>query len=134
MSHTSYCAKHVIIYLIVLTDVISVTLKANSNSIVYGSSVILTATITSKVPVDTVRWQKEEMNIDITPDKYTQSDVVSGEVTLTITNFITNDNGSYRVQVNNSAGITSDWSTPVTLVVTGGTFLQDINKKTISSS
>lgn len=112
-----------IIYLLVLTDSISVTLQADSTSIVYGSSVILTATITSAVPVDTVIWQKEGMNININQEKYTQSDVVSNNVTLTITNLVTNDGGSYRVQVNNSAGITSSWSTPVTLNVTGGTIL-----------
>lgn len=112
-----------IIYLFVLTDSISVTLQADSTSIVYGSSVILTATITSAVPVDTVIWQKEGMNININQEKYTQSDVVSNNVTLTITNLVTNDGGSYRVQVNNSAGITSSWSTPVTLNVTGGTIL-----------
>lgn len=86
---------------------------------------ILTATITSAVPVDTVIWQKEEMNIDITQEKYTQSNVESNEVTLTITNLVTNDGGSYRVQVNNSAGIISDWSTPVILTVTGGTILHE---------
>nr|XP_034332445.1 receptor-type tyrosine-protein phosphatase eta isoform X3 [Crassostrea gigas] len=98
---------------------ISVTLQADSTSIVYGSSVVLTATITSAVPVDTVIWQKEEMNIDITQEKYTQSNVESNKVTLTITNLVTNDGGSYRVQVNNSAEIISGWSTPVTLTVTG---------------
>lgn len=103
-----------------LTDVISVTLKANATSIVYGSSVVLTATITSAIHVDTVVWQKEKMNIDMTDEKYTQSDVVYGEVTLTITNFIFNDDGSYRVKVNNSAGITSTWSVPVTLTLNGG--------------
>lgn len=109
-----------------LPGVISaVTLNANATSIVYGSSVILTATITSAVPADTVQWQKEEMNFDITQEKYTQSDVVSNVVTLTITNLVTNDGGSYRVQVNNSAGIISDWSTPVTLTVTGGTILHE---------
>lgn len=120
MSHSSYCAKYVIIYLFYLKDFILVTLRANASSIVYGSSVVLTATITSAIPVDTVIWQKEEMNIDMTQEKYTQSNVVYGEVTLTITNFIFNDNGSYRVQVSNSAGITSTWSVPVTLTVTGG--------------
>uniref|UniRef100_A0A8W8J8V8 Ig-like domain-containing protein n=1 Tax=Magallana gigas TaxID=29159 RepID=A0A8W8J8V8_MAGGI len=100
-------------------DSISVTLQADSNSIFYGSSVVLTATITSAVPVDTVIWQKEEMNIDITQEKYTQSNVESNKITLTITNLVTNDGGSYRVQVNNSAGIISGWSTPVTLTVTG---------------
>lgn len=112
-----------IIYSFVLTDSISVTLQADSTSIVYGSSVILTATIASAVPVDTVIWQKEGMNININQEKYTQSDVVSNKVTLTITNLVTNDGGSYIVQVNNSAGITSSWSTPVTLNVTGGTIL-----------
>uniref|UniRef100_A0A8W8J9N0 Ig-like domain-containing protein n=1 Tax=Magallana gigas TaxID=29159 RepID=A0A8W8J9N0_MAGGI len=98
---------------------ISVTLQADSTSIVYGSSVVLTATITSAVPVDTVKWQKEEMNIDINQEKYTQSNVVSNKITLTIMYLVTNDGGSYRVQVNNFAGITSSWSTPVTLTVTG---------------
>lgn len=114
-----------IIYSFVLTDSISVTLQADSNSKVYGSSVILTATITSAVPVDTVQWQKEEKNIDINQEKYTQSNVGSNKVTLTITNLVTNDGGSYRVQVNNSAGTISDWSIPVTLTVTGGTILQE---------
>lgn len=125
MSHTSYCAKYVIIYLFDLTDVISVTLKANATNIIYGSSVVLTATITSAVPVDTVKWQKEETTIDITQEKYRQSNVVSNEVTLTITNLVPNDDGSYKVQVNNSAGITSTWSTAVTLNVTGGTVLHE---------
>lgn len=120
MSYTSYCAKYVIIYLFHLVDVISVTLKANATSIVYGSSVVLTATITSAIHVETVVWQKEKMNIDMTKEKYTQSDVVYGEVTLTITNFIFNDAGSYRVKFNNSAGITSTWSVPVTLTLNGG--------------
>lgn len=114
-----------IIYSFVLTDSISVTLQADSTSIVYGSSVILTATITSAVSVDTVQWQKEEQNIDITQEKYTQSNVVPNEVTLTITNLVTNDGGSYRVQVNNFAGIISGWSTPVILTVTGGTILHE---------
>lgn len=125
MSHTSYCAKYVIIYLFDLTDIISVTLKANATNIIYGSSVVLTATITSAVPVDTVEWQKEETTIDITQEKYRQSNVVSNEVTLTITNLVPNDDGSYKVQVNNSAGITSTWSTAVTLNVTGGTVLHE---------
>lgn len=125
MSHTSYCAKYVIIYLFDLTDVISVTLKANATNIIYGSSVVLTATITSAIPVDTVKWQKGETTIDITQEKYTQSKVESGKVTLTITNLITYDGGSYKVQVNNAAGITSTWSTPVTLTVTGGTVLHE---------
>lgn len=125
MSHTSYCAKYVIIYLFDLTDVISVTLKANATSIIYGSSVVLTATITSAVPVGTVKWQKGETTIDITQEKYRQSNVVSNKVTLTITNLVPNDDGSYKVQVNNSAGITSTWSTAVTLNVTGGTVLHE---------
>lgn len=125
MSHTSYCAKYVIIYLFDLTDVISVTLKANATNIIYGSSVVLTATITSGVPVDTVKWQKGETTIDITQEKYRQSNVVSNEVTLTITNLVPNDDGSYKVQVNNSAGIASTWSTAVTLNVTGGTVLHE---------
>lgn len=114
-----------IIYSFVLTDSISVTLQADSTSIVYGSSVVLTATITSAVPVDTVIWQKEGMDININQEKYTQSDVVSNNVTLTITNLVTNDGGSYKVQVNNFAGIISDWSTPVILTVTGGTILHE---------
>lgn len=81
---------------------------------------VLTATITSAVPVDTVQWQKEQKNIDITHQKYTQSNVVPNEVTLTIANLLTNDGGSYRVQVNNSAGITSAWGVPVTLTLNGG--------------
>lgn len=114
------------IYLFDLPGVISaVTLNANATSIVYGSSVILTAAITSAVPVDTAQWQKEEMDINVNQEKYTQSNVGSNEVTLTITNLVTNDGGSYRVQVNNSAGIISDWSTPVTLTVTGGTILHE---------
>lgn len=125
MSYTSYCAKYVIIYLFDLTDVISVTLKANATNISYGSSVVLTATIKSAVPVDTVKWQKGERTIDITQEKYRQSNVVSNKVTLTITNLVPNDDGSYKVQVNNSAGITSTWSTPVTLIVTGGTVLHE---------
>lgn len=125
MSYTSYCAKYVIIYLFDLTEVISVTLKANATNISYGSSVVLTATITSAVPVDTVKWQKGETTIDITQEKYRQSNVVSNKVTLTITNLVPNDDGSYKVQVNNSAGITSTWSTPVTLIVTGGTVLHE---------
>lgn len=125
MLHTSYCTKYVIIYSFVLTDSISVTLNANATSIVYGSSVVLTATITSAVSVDTVQWQKGEMNININQEKYTQSNVGSNKVTLTIANLVTNDGGSYRVQVNNSAGITSSWSTPVTLNVTGGTILHE---------
>lgn len=120
-----------IIYSFVLTDSISVTLQADSNSKVYGSSVILTATITSAVPVDTVQWQKEETNIDINQEKYTQSNVGSNKVTLTITNLVTNDGGSYRVQVNNAAGTISDWSIPVTLTVTGGTILHELNNKAI---
>lgn len=114
-----------IIYSFVLTDFISVTLQADSTSIVYGSSVVLKATISSAVPVDTVKWQKEEMNININQEKYTQSNEVYNKVTLTITNLVTNDGGSYRVQVNNSAGIISDWSTPVILTVTGGTVLHE---------
>lgn len=126
MSHTSYCAIYVIIYLFDLTDVISaITLNANATSIVYGSSVILTATITSAVPVDTVQWQKEQKQIDNTYQKYTQSNVVSNMVTLTITNLVTNDGGTYRAQVKNSAGIISGWSTPVTLTVTGGKILHE---------
>lgn len=125
MSHTSYCTKYVIIYSFVLTDSISVTLNANATSIVYGSSVVLTATITSAVSVDTVQWQKGEMNININQEKYTQSNVGSNKVTLTIANLVTNDGGSYRVQVNNSAGTISDWSTPVALTVTGGTILHE---------
>lgn len=104
---------------------ISVTLKANATNISYGSSVVLTATIKSAVPVDTVKWQKGETTIDITQEKYRQSNVVSNKVTLTITNLVPNDDGSYKVQVNNSAGITSTWSTPVTLIVTGGTVLHE---------
>lgn len=86
---------------------------------------VLTATITSAVTVNTVIWQKEEKIIDIAQEKYTQSNVESNKVTLTITKLVTNDGGSYRVQVNNSAGIISGWSTPVTLTLTGGAILHE---------
>lgn len=87
----------------------------------YGSEVIHTATITSEVPVTTLKWQKGTKELDISSSKYTQGGDGPGTVTLTIKHVDFTDSGNYKVEVSNLAGTTST-SNQVLLTVTGGTF------------
>lgn len=88
---------------------------------VYGSTVTLTATITSEVPLNPIKWLNGSKELDISSPKYTQSDVGPGKVTLTIHNVDFTDSGNYQVEVSNTAGITKT-SNQESLTVTGGTF------------
>lgn len=104
---------------------ITVALTISSRSVAYGSSVILTATITSEVPIKPVKWQivtsaGNTLDLDLSQDKYTEKDGGSGTVKLTITGITFLDTNVYRVEVSNIAGITST-SSQVSLTVTGGT-------------
>lgn len=100
---------------------ITVTLTTQSGSVVYGSAVILTATITSEVPFNPIKWLKGSTELVISSTKYTQNGVGPGTVTLTIHNVDFTDYGNYQVEVSNLAGTTST-SNQVSLTVTGGTF------------
>lgn len=82
---------------------------------------ILTAAITSEVPLNTIKWLKGSTELVIASPKYTQSDVGPSPITLTIHNVDFTDSGNYKVEVSNIAGRTST-SIQVSLTVTGGTF------------
>ncbi|XP_052712082.1 receptor-type tyrosine-protein phosphatase eta-like isoform X2 [Crassostrea angulata] len=105
---------------------ITVSLSAQSTSVVYGSEVVLTASITSEVPLNlsnTIKWLKGQTGgslteFELTPSKYTQNDVSPGQVTLTIQSVNFNDTRTYQVKVGNIAGVTSN-SNQVSLTVTG---------------
>lgn len=88
---------------------------------VYGSDAILTAKITSEVSVNPLKWLKGLTGLVIAEPKYNETDLGTGQVTLTIKNVDFTDSGNYQVEVSNIAGITST-STQVSLTVTGGTF------------
>lgn len=100
---------------------ITVTLTPQSGSVVYGSTVTLTATITSEVPLNPIKWLKGSTELDISSLKYTQSGDGPGTVTLTVNNVDFTDSGNYKVEVSNLAETTST-SNQVSLNVTGGTF------------
>lgn len=82
---------------------------------------ILTATITSEVPLSPLKWLKGSTGLVITEPKYKENDLGTGQVTLTIKNVDFTDFGNYQVEVSNIAGITST-STQVSFNVTGGKF------------
>lgn len=82
---------------------------------------ILTATITSEVPLNSIKWLKGSTELVIASPKYTQSGDGPGTVTLTIHNVDFTDSGNYQVEVSNTAG-TPSTSNQVSLTVTGGTF------------
>lgn len=94
---------------------------------VYGSDMILTATITSEVPLNssnTFKWLKGPTDgtlteLILTSSKYTQNDEGPGKVALTIKNVNFDDARAYQVRVGNIAGITS-LSNQVSFTVTGG--------------
>lgn len=95
---------------------------------VYGSDVVLTASITSAVPLNlsnTIKWLKGQTSESLTEfeltSKYIQNDVSPGQVTLTIQSVNFDDTRAYQVKVGNIAGVTSN-SNQVSLTVTGGTF------------
>lgn len=96
---------------------------------VYGSDVVLTASISSEVPLNlsnTIKWLKGQTSgslteFELTPSKYIQNDVSPGQVTLTIQSVNFDDTRAYQVKVSNIAGVTSN-SNQVSLTVTGGTF------------
>lgn len=99
---------------------ITVSLSTQSTSVVYGSDVIFTATLTSELPLNPIKWLKGSTELDLISSKYTQTGVGPGEVTLTIKNVDFTDSGYYQVEVSNIAGIKSI-SNQVSLAVTGGT-------------
>lgn len=79
----------------------------------------------SEVPVSTIKWQRMSSmgtftNLDLSKHKYLQTNVGSDIVTLTIIGLTFQDEGIYRVQVNNSAGINNS-SNQIPLKITGGT-------------
>lgn len=94
----------------------------------YGSEVIHTATITSEVPVTTLKWQKGTKELDISSSKYTQSGDGPGTVTLTIKHVDFTDSGNYQVEVSNIAGRTNT-SNQVSLTVTGGKAIDDYKQQ-----
>lgn len=108
-----------------LTVFILVNISIPSNYFVYGSDVTLTSTMVSEVPVSTIKWQRMSSmgtftNLDLSKHKYLQTNVGSDIVTLTIIGLTFQDEGIYRVQVNNSAGINNS-SNQIPLKITGGT-------------
>lgn len=111
------------------TGAITVSLSPSSNSVLYGSEVTLTATVSSDVPVSTIIWQKVSgdsttSNLDTNLDKYDQTgDVGTGTVKLTIKGLNFQDKGNYRVEVTNNAG-TKKTSDPLSIDVTGGMCVQ----------
>lgn len=82
---------------------------------------MLTATITSEVPLNPIKWLNGSKEINISSLKYTQNGDGPGTVTLTIHNVDFTDSGNYKVEVSNLAGTTST-SNQVSLTVTGGIF------------
>lgn len=107
--------------LFIYTGSITVGLLTQSTRVVYGSDVILTATITSEVPLNPLNWLKGSSGLVIAPPKYTQNGVDPGSVTLTIHTVNFDDTGVYQVKASNSAGTTST-SNQVSLTVTGGIY------------
>lgn len=107
---------------------ITVSLSIKTQNAVYGSEVIHTATITSEVPVTTLKWQKGTQELDISPSKYTQSGNGPGTVTLTIKHVDFTDSGNYQVEVSNIAGRTTT-SNQVSLTVTGGKAIDDYKQQ-----
>lgn len=89
---------------------------------VYGSDAILTATVTSTVSLNPIKWLKGSTELVIAAPKYTQTDVGSGTVTLTIHNVDFTDSGNYQVEVSNEA-VKTNTSNQVLLTVTGGTVI-----------
>lgn len=94
---------------------------------VYGSNVVLTATVTSKVPLNPIKWLNGSKELNISSSKYTQTGVGPGNVTLTINNVDFTDSGNYQVEVSNDAEKTNT-SNQVLLTVTGGTVICYIQK------
>lgn len=86
---------------------------------VYGSDVVLTATVTSELSLNPIKWLKGSTKLLIAAPKYTQNGVGPGPVTLTIKNVNFDDTGVYQVEASNSAGTTS-MSNQVSLTVIGG--------------
>lgn len=106
-------------------DSITVSLSAQSTSVVYGSDAILTATITSEVSLNlsnTIKWLKGQTSGSLTEfeltSKYIQSELSKGQVTLTIQSVNFDDTRAYQVKVGNIAG-TTNASNQVSLTVTG---------------
>lgn len=111
------------------TGAITVSLSPSSNSVLHGSEVTLTASITSDVPVSNIIWQRVSgdsttSNLDTNLAKYNQTgDVGRGTVKLTIKGLVFEDKGNYQVEVTNNAG-TKETSNQVSIDVTGGTCVQ----------
>lgn len=101
------------------TGSITVSLLTQSTNVVYGSDVVLTATVTSELSSNPIKWLKGSTKLLIAAPKYTQNGVGPGPVTLTINNVNFDDTGVYQVEASNSAGTTST-SNQVSLTVTGG--------------
>lgn len=93
----------------------------------YGSDAILTATVTSTVSLNPIKWLKGSTELVIAAPKYTQTGVGSATVTLTIHNVDFTDSGNYQVEVSNDAEKTNT-SNQVLLTVTGGTVICYIQK------
>lgn len=87
---------------------------------------ILRAEVESPASVNSIKWQNVSggsvLDLNINLDKYTQTDLGSSTVTLTVTLTIKNvdftDSGNYQVQVSNIAG-TNKTSNLVSLNVKG---------------
>lgn len=101
------------------TGSITVSLLTQSTNVVYGSDVVLTATVTSELSLNPIKWLKGSTKLLIAAPKYTQNGVGPGPVTLTIKNVNFDDTGVYQVEASNSAGTTS-MSNQVLLTVIGG--------------
>lgn len=100
---------------------------------VYGSDVVLTASITSEVPLNlssTIKWLKGQTGgslteFYLTPSKYIQNDEGPGQVTLTIQSVNFGDARAYRLVASNIVGTTST-SNQVSITVTGGNRIKKI--------
>lgn len=94
---------------------------------VYGSGVLLTATITSEVPLNlssTIKWLKGRTGGSLTEfyltlSKYIQNDVGADHVTLTIQSVNFDDTRAHQMVASNIAATTSK-SNQVSITVTGG--------------
>lgn len=105
---------------------ITVSLSTQSTSVVYGSGVLLTATITSEVPLNlssTIKWLKGRTGgsfteFYLTLSKYIQNDVGVDHVTLTIQSVNFDDTRAHQMVASNIAATTSK-SNQVSITVAG---------------
>lgn len=96
----------------------------------YGSGVLLTATITSEVPLNlssSIKWLKGQTGgslteFNLSPSKYIPNDVGPDHVTIQSVYF--DDTRAYQMVASNIAAITST-SNQVSITVTGGNLIKN---------